>query len=174
MVKEDNNRNFEKMLEEYTEKYVKVNILKQLCAIAKYMTQQIDKKFQSYPNPVLTPGLFGNEDFPVWQGQMHDSTGVGVYDNGILKGYYPNIIGTIPQTDGNKKDIVGIKYLQKALEKGQTTFNKGIWIVLFSAVPYAERINEIGSSRHRGIDFFDNLSQYLETEVYSKIETIEL
>lgn len=174
MAKEDNNRNFEKMLEEYAENYVKANLLKQLCFIAKYMTQQINEKFQSYPNPVVKPSLFGNEDFPVWTGQMHDSTGVGVYDNGILRGYYPNTIGIVSQTNGDKDGIVGIKYLQKALEKGQTTFNKGIWIVLFSTVPYAEKINKIGSTRHRGIGFFDNLSDFLKAEVYSKIEPIEL
>lgn len=79
---------------------------------------------------------------PIYTGNLKDATGIGVYRNGVLKRYVPSRIATRPQSSGfhhrNVYDIWGHQYLSDALEAAsKEDYSKGIWIVLFSAVPYA-------------------------------------
>ena len=79
---------------------------------------------------------------PIYTGNLKDATGIGVYRNGVLKKYVPSRIATVPQSSGfhhrNEYDIWGHQYLSDALEAAsKEEYGKGIWIVLFSAVPYA-------------------------------------
>ena len=79
---------------------------------------------------------------PIYTGNLKDATGIGVYRNGVLKRYVPSQIATRPQSSGfhhrNVYDIWGHQYLSDALEAAsKEDYSKGIWIVLFSAVPYA-------------------------------------
>lgn len=84
---------------------------------------------------------------PIYTGNLKDATGIGVYCNGVLKSYVPSQIATRPQSSGfhhrNVYDIWGHQYLSDALEAAsKEDYSKGIWIVLFSAVPYAFYIEE--------------------------------
>ena len=84
---------------------------------------------------------------PIYTGNLKDATGIGVYRNGVLKRYVPSQIATRPQSSGfhhrNVYDIWGHQYLSDALEAAsKEDYSKGIWIVLFSAVPYAFYIED--------------------------------
>ena len=84
---------------------------------------------------------------PIYTGNLKDATGIGVYHNGVLKRYVPSQIATRPQSSGvhhrNEYDIWGHQYLSDALEAAsKEEYGKGIWIVLFSAVPYAFYIED--------------------------------
>lgn len=84
---------------------------------------------------------------PIYTGNLKDATGIGVYRNGVLKRYVPSQIATRPQSSGfhhrNVYDIWGHQYLSDALEAAsKEEYGKGIWIVLFSAVPYAFYIED--------------------------------
>lgn len=84
---------------------------------------------------------------PIYTGNLKDATGIGVYRNGVLKSYVPSQIATRPQSSGfhhkNVYDIWGHQYLSDALEAAsKEEYGKGIWIVLFSAVPYAFYIED--------------------------------
>lgn len=84
---------------------------------------------------------------PIYTGNLKDATGIGVYSNGVLKSYVPSQIATRPQSSGfhhkNVYDIWGHQYLSDALEAAsKEDYSKGIWIVLFSAVPYAFYIED--------------------------------
>ena len=84
---------------------------------------------------------------PIYTGNLKDATGIGVYRNGVLKRYVPSQIATRPQSSGfhhrNEYDIWGHQYLSDALEAAsKEEYGKGIWIVLFSAVPYAFYIED--------------------------------
>lgn len=84
---------------------------------------------------------------PIYTGNLKDATGIGVYQNGVLKKYVPSRIATVPQSSGfhykNEYDIWGHQYLSDALEAAsKEEYGKGIWIVLFSAVPYAFYIED--------------------------------
>ena len=84
---------------------------------------------------------------PIYTGNLKDATGIGVYSNGVLKKYVPSRIATVPQSSGfhhkNEYDIWGHQYLSDALEAAsKEEYGKGIWIVLFSAVPYAFYIED--------------------------------
>ena len=84
---------------------------------------------------------------PIYTGNLKDATGIGVYSNGVLEKYVPSQIATVPQSSGfhhrNEYDIWGHQYLSDALEAAsKEDYSKGIWIVLFSAVPYAFYIEE--------------------------------
>ena len=84
---------------------------------------------------------------PIYTGNLKDATGIGVYSNGALEKYVPSQIATVPQSSGfhhrNEYDIWGHQYLSDALEAAsKEEYSKGIWIVLFSAVPYAFYIED--------------------------------
>ena len=84
---------------------------------------------------------------PIYTGNLKDATGIGVYSNGVLEKYVPSQIATRPQSSGfhhkNEYGIWGHQYLSDALEAAsKEEYGKGIWIVLFSAVPYAFYIED--------------------------------
>lgn len=74
---------------------------------------------------------------PVQTGNLQDSTGVGIYRNGSLRKYIPVKIAQ-EQRDGKW----GSDELLKALSMASTDFVSGVWICLFSTMPYAMKIDE--------------------------------
>lgn len=83
----------------------------------------------------------GSPDIPVLTGNLRDSTGLGIYHHGILTRYEPLNTAVIAQKyKGNQ--IWGFQELDKVYTYGATLYSKGIWLVLFSSVPYAISINE--------------------------------
>ena len=88
----------------------------------------------------------GQAEIPEYSGNLRDATGVGVYVDGALSAYVPTKSATRLQKSGfhyrNEYRIDGSDYLKQALADAASDFSVGIWIVLFSAVPYAYFLNE--------------------------------
>lgn len=110
-----------------------------------------------------------NEQFPIWTSNLHDSTGIAVYDYGAIASFIPPKYAVEPQGHIDIKDIWGSQYLKDFINESAGRFSKGIWIVLFSAVPYAGKVNEVGSPAGRGINFFGLLKEMMSDIVYNKL-----
>lgn len=114
--------------------------------------------------------LWNDDDtFPIWTSNLHDSTGLAVYDYGAITSFIPPQYAAVAQKYGNIQDIWGSQYLKDFINESAGRFSKGIWIVLFSAVPYAGKVNEVGSPLLRGINFFGLLKEMMSDIVYNKL-----
>ena len=107
--------------------------------------------------------------FPIWTSNLHDSTGIAVYDYGAITSFIPPQYAAVAQNYGNIQDIWGSQYLKDFINESAGKFSKGIWIVLFSAVPYAGLVNAYGSPWGRGEDFFGLLKEMFADIVYNKL-----
>jgi hypothetical protein len=152
----------------YTEKTIKPMLAKALGEVGRDIADLVDEKFM--PCPPYAMG--GDKDFPVWFADMRDATGVGVYCDGVLSSYTPTVKFIAPQTDAGFENIIGYENLEKALQAGLSKYGKDLWIVLYSAVPYAERINAMGSPRGRGKDYFNKFEEWMLEAVKSKIPMV--
>ena len=110
-----------------------------------------------------------DEQFPIWTSNLHDSTGLAVYDYGAITSFIPPQYAAVAQKYGNIQDIWGSQYLKDFINESTGKFSKGIWIVLFSAVPYAGLVNAYGSPWERGEDFFGLLKEMFADIVYNKL-----
>jgi hypothetical protein len=147
-------------LREFAEKQIKKQLLSALRDVSETMLGLIDNAF-----PV--PG--GSEQYPVWSGNMRDSTGIGVYADGALMSFIPSKVANAPQTYGTVQNIWGTEYLQTLLAQGTSVYSKGVWLVLFSAVPYAYRVDTFGSPWKRGIGYFDRITEELLRQLSTKL-----
>lgn len=132
-----------------------------LLEYAKRIEQQILMVLDNVAKKVLE-AIDGNSDMPWFTGNLLDSTGIGVYYHGSLRKYTPRKIANEPQYYEGEENIWGFKKLEEALMMGQTLYSQGIWIVIYTAVPYAFELNEFDDN-HLG--FFDNyvLDELVET-----------
>ena len=110
-----------------------------------------------------------DETFPIWTSNLHDSTGIAVYDYGTITSFIPPQYAAVAQRYRDIHDIWGSQYLKDFMNENEGKFSKGIWIVLFSAVPYAGLINAYGSPRGRGVDFFGLLKEMFADIVFNKL-----
>lgn len=124
------------------------------------MLRQVAQLLVSYIDGAFTPPR-GTRQFPVDTGNLHDATGVGVYIDGRLSAYLPTAMATDQQSYRGQIGIDGALRLRNAVQGAATRFSSGIWIVLFSTVPYAYSVNAQGSPRGRGAGFFDGLAETL-------------
>lgn len=163
----ENQRVFSRLLKQQVEDIVKPKLVGILNNVAQWMVECVDASFSplEYHNG-------GNKLFPVWESQLRDATGVGVYVDGALTSYKPTAMGAKPQTYESDKNIVGTERLDMALQEAVGEFSSGIWIVLFSAVPYAYKVNTEGSPWGRGIEFFDTLEETLKLEVFANLQPL--
>ncbi len=99
---------------------------------------------------------------PVHTGNLHDATGVGVYVDGVLTHYIPTKIARSTQSSGfhhrNEYNIDGQKYLQASLSSATSAFSDKIWIVIFSAVPYAFYVEDMYS-------YFSDIKDYVRNQI---------
>ncbi len=164
----DNVKVINKGMVNHIDKVAKPIIIGHLKAVAQRFVDIVDGRFVPFDHP-LPYG--GNEDYPVWYGQMHDATGVAIYDDGTTISYLPTkkALDSQPQHDAGtgEGNIIGNTYLRNAIHEGATKFNKGLWMVVFCSVPYANIVNVKGSPWDRGKKFFDTLTQ----EVFDDIMT---
>ena len=120
----------------------------------------------------IDDSIWVNDDtFPKWTSNLPDSTGIAVYDYGTITSFIPPQYATKAQKYGYIQDIWGSQYLKDFINESAGKFSKGIWIVLFSAVPYAGLINEVGSPWPwvRGENFFGLLKEMFADIVYNKL-----
>lgn len=101
------------------------------------------------------------QGLPFFTGNLSDSTGIGVYIDGVLVEYVPSQAAAEPQKYFGE-EIWGVDELQKALELNGKMFSQGLWIVAFSAVPYAASMNIYS-------DYFDSVVvEYMVYEFFEK------
>ena len=130
-----------------------------------------------------------SDDYPQWTANLHDATGVAVYADGVMHRFIPTKRATELQRSGfdgvNHRGIDGNAFLQQAITEASSRFAKGIWFVIFSAVPYAYHINVSGSLINkgrteggstiygsRGKGFFDKLTQLSVDEILAGLRPI--
>lgn len=161
----DNARVFKAGLNNFAQKDIKAKL--------EVMLRGVAEKLVAYSDGGFTPPD-GTTQFPVDTGNLHDATGVGVYIDGRLSSYIPTAIAVEQQTNCGEVGIDGSINLRLALQHATSRFSKGIWIVLFSTVPYAYKINSQGSPRGRGAGFFDRLGDVLFQNVVTGLQPISL
>ena len=147
-------------LREFAEKEAKQEVVRRMRIIAGKMIDLIESVFSD-----------ASEQFPEWTANLHDATGIGIYVDGHLDRYMPVQRASEPQESESGEEIWGTEELSEALTKASTAFAKGLWLVMFSAVEYAERIDNIGSPKERGIKFFTTLCEYLGMDVNEQFGT---
>lgn len=157
-----NSKVFKVGLNDYAERIIKAKLEAVLRGIAKQIVAFVEGNFAK-----------GDENFPVWSANLRDATGVGVYIDGRLSSYLPTPNATEPQEYNGIEGIVGSECLKQAVNEAATTFSKGIWFVLFSAVPYAYHINAHGSRKERGLRYFDLISADVETLVKEALANLK-
>lgn len=150
-------------IEQYMESVVKAKLAAMLKSVAQTLVGVIDGSF-------VMPK--GTTQFPVDTANLHDATGVGVYVDGAIRHFIPTARATKAQSHDGVKGIFGSPLLQSAISNGATQFSNGVWIVLFSAVPYAYKINTQGSKIGRGANFFEALKQNLLNDIISGLQPI--
>lgn len=157
-------------LQDYTERVVKERIRKMCNEVADEFMLYIDNAYESLDGPVEQRG---NSEYPAWSDNMHDSTGIGVYNDGMLTAYIPTKRADQPQFDSKRElyDIWGTSYLQRALTDS-AKYNKGIWVVLFCAVPYAIDVNNLGSPKGRGEEFFERFSKTFRRTIEERVRAL--
>ena len=155
----------------HIEHVVKPKLEAMLRKLAQDTVSYIDGAFS--PIPPHAPG--GNELFPVWEGQLRDATGCAVYIDGRVSSFIPTSKARYKQSDkvSGIVDIVGSVFLKNAIELASTRFIKGLWIVLFSAVPYAFRINTEGSPKGRGEGYFETIKNVTVQRVIEGLKPIK-
>lgn len=158
-----NSKVFNRGLEYFAEHEIKPPIEKMLRSVAERLVTYIDGGF--------TPPS-GTKQFPVFTGNLHDATGVGVYIDGRLSSYIPTAIAVEQQTNQAEIGIDGSINLRNALKAATSKFATGMWIVLFSTVSYAYKINTQGSKWGRGAGFFDSLGEVLFQNVITGLQPI--
>ena len=113
---------------------------------------------------------------------LRDATGIGIYIDGSLAKFVPAKKATKKQKSGfhyrNEYGIDGAEYLSQAIADASTSFNNGIWIVLFSAVPYAYFLNNpelVGNlqGKVQG-NFFGEISAKLVEEIYAGLAPLRI
>lgn len=162
----DNATIFRAGLEKYAQRTIKPFLHDVLNRVAERMVGVID-------NDAFVPFEEGGNDmFPVYSGQMHDATGVAVYIDGMVSSYIPTAKATEPQYHNGISGIVGNTELQQAIAEAQSTFASGIWIVLFSSVPYAYEVDIAGSPLDRGIGYFESLENELFVDLCMNLKPV--
>lgn len=115
-------------------------------------------------------------NIPEWLGNLHDATGIGVYVDGVIHKFIPTKHAQKQGKSGfdgvNHYGIDGNAFLQQAISEAGTRFAKGVWFVLYSAVPYAFHINLNGSPRGRGQGFFDAIVNMTVNEILAGLRAI--
>lgn len=150
-------------LKSFTEQQAKPMIATMLKNVAQKLVSAIDNGF-------VMPD--GTTQYPVHSANLRDATGVGVYMDGLCTSFVPTKLAVGAQSHAGQKGIWGHTMLIDALNLGATRYAKGVWIVLFSSVPYAYKIQYNGSKIGRGVGFFDTFADTLLQEVLNGLKPI--
>ena len=142
MGKYDNMKVFKRGLNVFVEQKVKPHLTVILAEVAQDVVDYIDQ----ISSEKKADGL------PILTGALHDASGVGVYRDGILAAYRPRQIYNTQEASGEMFSPEDM--FDYALSWGAKKFPTGIWLVVFSAMPYAAQIDEEGSPIGRGQGFF--------------------
>lgn len=115
---------------------------------------------------------------PEYTANLHDATGVAVYVDGTIKRFVPTARAQKATSSGydgiNHYGIWGSDFLEMAIYEASTRFSKGVWFVIFSAVPYAYRIDMQGSPKEeeRGRNFFSTIRDAAINDIIAGLKPI--
>lgn len=113
---------------------------------------------------------------PEYTANLHDATGCAVYADGAISAFIPTKRAQKQGKSGfdgvNHYGIDGSAFLQQAISEASTRFAKGVWFVVFSAVPYAYHIDAHGSPLGRGQDFFKTIRGTAVNEILAGLRAI--
>lgn len=148
-------------MHDFAEHEAKREVLKRMRRIARYMVDFIDSHFDKK-----------SQQYPEYTANLHDATGVAIYDNGKLESYMPTKRATEPQKSPIDEDEWGSEELTNVIRQGLARFSKGLWLVMFSASSYAEKIEDIGgpTEEERGRNFFTALWEYLSIDIRKEFD----
>lgn len=148
-----------------------IEAIKKQCTIflnSKYKTKLVSmlRKVATEMVREIDSNQFG---IPIYTSNLKDATGVAVYVDGHVSMYLPTKNATKLQHSGfhgrSEKGIDGNLYLQNTINDAITDFQKGVWIVLISAVPYAFFINDKDG-------FFNATAQELVRKIFNGLRPI--
>lgn len=156
----ENAKTFKSLVQKYVENDVKSVLVGILKKVAEDMVKTIDRAF-TMP--------LGTDEFPVWSANLRDATGVGIYCDGVVQYFCP----TKRASQGIKrgKGPFGATLLQQTILNGAAEYSKGVWLVLFSSVPYAFYIDKNGSVIGRGVGFFKSLENHIAAQIILNFKT---
>lgn len=113
---------------------------------------------------------------PEYTANLHDATGCAVYADGAISAFIPTKRAQKQGKSGfdgvNHYGIDGSAFLQQAISEASTRFTKGVWFVVFSAVPYAYHIDAHGSPLGRGQDFFKTIRGTAVNDILAGLKAI--
>ena len=113
---------------------------------------------------------------PEYTAHLHDATGCAVYADGVISAFIHTIRAQKQGKSGfdgvNHYGIDGSAFLQQAISEASTRFAKGVWFVVFSAVPYAYHIDAHGSPLGRGQDFFKTIHGTAVNDILAGLRAI--
>lgn len=113
---------------------------------------------------------------PEYTANLHDATGCAVYADGAISAFIPTKRAQKQGKSGfdgvNHYGIDGSSFLQQAISEASTRFAKGVWFVVFSAVPYAYHIDAHGSPLGRGQDFFKTIRGTAVNDILAGLRAI--
>lgn len=113
---------------------------------------------------------------PEYTANLHDATGCAVYADGAISAFIPTKRAQKQGKSGfdgvNHYGIDGPAFLQQAISEASTRFAKGVWFVVFSAVPYAYHIDAQGSPLGRGQDFFKTIRGTAVNDILAGLRAI--
>lgn len=113
---------------------------------------------------------------PEYTANLHDATGCAVYADGAISAFIPTKRAQKHGKSGfdgvNHYGIDGSAFLQQAISEASTRFAKGVWFVVFSAVPYAYHIDAHGSPLGRGQDFFKTIRGTAVNDILAGLRAI--
>lgn len=143
-------------LKQFAATEAKREVLRRMRRVAQYMVDFIDTHFAD-----------DSQDYPQYTANLHDATGVAIYDDGRLEQYLPTQRASEPQKSPIGEDEWGSQELSNIVHQGASRFSKGLWLVLFSASTYAETIENVGgpTEAQRGRNFFTNLWEYISIDI---------
>lgn len=97
------------------------------------------------------------EQIPFDTGNLHDSTGIGIYVNGVLTAFRYQRAANV-----NRDGKWGYMELNRAFAAGAMQYSSGVWLVAFSTMPYAAKIDELTEYFSEG--FRDELKDLVTNE----------
>lgn len=120
--------------------------------------------------------LIDSGQIPEYTANLHDATGCAVYADGAISAFIPTKRAQKQGKSGfdgvNHYGIDGSAFLQQAISEASTRFAKGVWFVVFSAVPYAYHIDAHGSPLGRGQDFFKTIRGTAVNDILAGLRAI--
>lgn len=148
-------------MKQLVESEAKKEVLKRMRRIAQSIVDYVDSHFDD-----------NSEQFPQYTGNLHDATGVAIYNDGTLESYMPTRRATSAQMSPIGEDEWGSEELANVIRQGVLKYSQGLWLVLFSASSYAFEVHNIGSPADppRGKAFFNELWDALSIDIKREFE----